>query len=141
MSATRQSLAVRLGGWSTRHRKIAIIGWLLFVVVVAVIGGASGSQELSKSENGAGDFAKAEKILEDANLDTPAGERIMLRSTEPDGWRDAADDLAGKLEKTGEAARIQEAVRSKSGLEGVIAFEIKGDPETAGTGWTRSWTP
>ena len=26
------SIAARLGGWSVRHRKTAIIGWLLFVI-------------------------------------------------------------------------------------------------------------
>ncbi|MFF7649606.1 MMPL family transporter [Streptomyces sp. NPDC007983] len=132
MSATRRGLAVRLGGWSTRHRKSAIIGWLLFVVVVAVVGGMSGSRQMTNSENGAGDSARAQKILEDAGLTTPAGEMVMLRSADPDGWRSAARDLAGRLEKTGETARVQPPVRSASGREGLVTFQMKGDPDTAG---------
>ncbi|MFD8382796.1 MMPL family transporter [Streptomyces sp. NPDC059679] len=132
MSATRRGLAVRLGGWSTRHRKTAIIGWLLFVVVVAVIGGMSGINEMTNSEGGTGDSARAEKILEDAGLKDPAGEMVMLRSAEPDGWRDAAGDLTARLEKTGEAVRVQPPVRSESGREGLISFEMKGDADTAG---------
>ncbi|MEU1668471.1 MMPL family transporter [Streptomyces sparsogenes] len=132
MSATRRGLAVRLGGWSTRHRKTAIIGWLLFVVVVAVIGGMSGINEMTNSQNGSGDSASAEKILEDAGLKPPAGEMVMLRSAEPDGWRAAAGDLAARLEKSGEAERIQRPVRSESGREGLIGFEMKGDPDSAG---------
>ncbi|MFK4184214.1 MMPL family transporter [Streptomyces sparsogenes] len=132
MSATRRGLAVRLGGWSTRHRKTAIFGWLLFVVVVAVIGGMSGINEMTNSQNGSGDSASAEKILEDAGLKPPAGEMVMLRSAEPDGWRAAAGDLAARLEKSGEAERVQRPVRSESGREGLIGFEMKGDPDTAG---------
>ncbi|MEU1792165.1 MMPL family transporter [Streptomyces sparsogenes] len=132
MSATRRGLAVRLGGWSTRHRKTAIIGWLLFVVVVAVIGGMSGINEMTNSQNGSGDSASAEKILEDAGLKPPAGEMVMLRSAEPDGWRAAAGDLTARLEKSGEAERVQRPVRSESGREGLIGFEMKGDPDTAG---------
>ncbi|RNG17935.1 MMPL family transporter [Streptomyces botrytidirepellens] len=132
MSTTRRGLAVRLGGWSTRHRKSAIIGWLLFVVVVAVVGGMSGSRQMTNSENGAGDSARAQKVLEDAGLSTPAGEMVMLRSTDPDGWRAAARDLTARLEKTGETARIQPPVRSAGGREGLVAFQLKGDPDTAG---------
>ncbi|MER6144165.1 MMPL family transporter [Streptomyces sparsogenes] len=132
MSATRRGLAVRLGGWSTRHRKTAIIGWLLFVVVVAVIGGMSGINEMTNSQNGSGDSASAEKVLEDAGLKPPAGEMVMLRSAEPDGWRAAAGDLAARLEKSGETERVQRPVRSESGREGLIGFEMKGDPDTAG---------
>ncbi|KAK1178637.1 MMPL family transporter, partial [Streptomyces sp. NBS 14/10] len=132
MSTTRRGLAVRLGGWSTRNRKTAIIGWLLFVVVVAVIGGMSGINEMTNSEGGTGDSARAEKILEDAGLKDPAGEMVMLRSAEPDGWRDAAGDLTARLEKTGEAMRVQPPVRSESGREGLISFEMKGDADTAG---------
>ncbi|MEU0840363.1 MMPL family transporter [Streptomyces sp. NPDC005962] len=132
MNATRRGLAVRLGGWSTRHRKSAIIGWLLFVVVVAVVGGMSGSRQMTDSENGAGDSARAQKILEDAGVTTPAGEMVMLRSADPDGWRAAAGDLTARLEKTGETARIQPPVRSASGREGLVTFQLKGDPDTAG---------
>ncbi|QKV95361.1 MMPL family transporter [Streptomyces sp. NA02950] len=132
MSASRQGLAVRLGGWSTRHRKTAIIGWLLFVVVVAVVGGMSGAKEMTNSEGGTGDSARAERILEDAGLQTPAGEMVMLRSERPDGWRAAARDVTARLEKTGETARIQPPVRSESGREGLVSFELRGDPDTVG---------
>ncbi|WP_413100744.1 MMPL family transporter [Streptomyces sp. Inha503] len=132
MSATRKGLAVRLGGWSTRHRKTAITGWLLFVVVVAVVGGMSGSRQMTNSENSTGDSARAEKILEDAGLQTPAGEMVMLRSDRPDGWRDAARDLSARLERTGETVRVQPPVRSENGREALISFEMKGDPDTAG---------
>jgi len=30
------SIAERLGGWSVRHRMVAILGWLLFVVLAGL---------------------------------------------------------------------------------------------------------
>ncbi|MEU3963051.1 MMPL family transporter [Streptomyces buecherae] len=128
----KQNLAARLGGWSTRHRKTAIFGWLLFVVLLAVVGGASGMVEMTDSEDGAGDSVKAEKILEDAGLTTPAGEMVMVRSAGPDGWRAVADQLAADIEKTGEVDDVKDPVRSDSGREGLISFDMKGDADTAG---------
>ncbi|MFE6777387.1 MMPL family transporter [Streptomyces sp. NPDC057702] len=128
----KQNLAARLGGWSTRHRKTAIFGWLLFVVLLAVVGGASGMVEITNSENGAGDSVKAEKILEDTGLETPASEMVMVRSAEPDGWRRVAGQLVADIRKTGEVERVKDPIRSDSGREGLITFDMKGDADTSG---------
>ncbi|RKN37527.1 MMPL family transporter [Streptomyces hoynatensis] len=128
--SARQGLAVRLGGWSTRHRKSAVLGWLLFVVLVAVVGGMSGIDEMTPSESDAGDSARAVEILEDAGVDDPADEMVMLRSERPGGWREAADALATALEHTGETAHVQPALASESGREGLIRFQLTGDPLT-----------
>ncbi len=129
--APQRGLAARLGGWSTRHRKTAIFGWLLFVVLAAVLGGGSGFTEMSDSENGAGDSMRAAEILEEADLTPPAGELIMLRSEQPDGWRAAADDLVGRLVETGETENLADPIRSESGREALISFDMTGDPDTA----------
>lgn len=50
----RRNLAASIGVWSAHHRKTAVLGWLLFVVLATGIGGASGMVEMSESENGAG---------------------------------------------------------------------------------------
>ncbi len=41
MSPLKRSdnFAARMGRWSARHRKIAVFGWLAFVVAAVVIGG------------------------------------------------------------------------------------------------------
>ncbi|MFF3780348.1 hypothetical protein [Streptomyces sp. NPDC001933] len=79
----RRNLAARIGVWSAHHRKTAILGWLLFVVLATGIGGASGMVEMSDSENGAGDSARAEQILDDAGLGQPAGELVMVSAARP----------------------------------------------------------
>lgn len=126
-----RGIAARLGSWSTQHRKTAIFGWLLFVMVVAGVGGASGFVFAPNSDMGTGDSRKAADIVEDAGLADRASETVMLRSDEPDGWRPAARDLAADLEATGEVVNLRGPVASESGREGLFVFEMKGEADTA----------
>lgn len=127
----RRNLAARIGVWSAHHRKTAILGWLLFVVLAAGIGGASGMVEMTDAENGAGDSARAEQILSDAGLSHRAGEMVMVSSAEPDGWRTAAQELTTALGKTGEVTGLAKPVTSEDGRDALITFEMKGDAATA----------
>ncbi|MEU2247349.1 MMPL family transporter, partial [Streptomyces sp. NPDC019224] len=127
----RRNLAARIGVWSAHHRKTAILGWLLFVVLAAGIGGASGMVEMTEAENGAGDSARAEQILSDAGLGHRAGELVMVSAAEPDGWRTAARELTAALEGTGEVTGLTDPVVSKDRQDALITFEMKGDPDTA----------
>ncbi|MFI1399530.1 MMPL family transporter [Streptomyces sp. NPDC020681] len=127
----RRNLAARIGVWSAHHRKTAIIGWLLFVVLATAVGGASGMVEMSASEQGTGDSARAQKILDDAGLDQPAGELVLVSSEKPGGWKATARELAAAIGETGEAQKIEPPLASKNGKEALIRFEIKGDSKTA----------
>jgi RND superfamily putative drug exporter len=54
------NIAARMGRWSARHRKTAIFGWLAFVVVAVVVGGAVGTKALDQDELGVGESARAQ---------------------------------------------------------------------------------
>ena len=43
----KRNLAARAGRWSTQHRKKAIIGWLVFVVLAVFVGGSFGTNTLN----------------------------------------------------------------------------------------------
>src|SRR5262244_2197649 len=77
---SRRDLAATLGGWSARHRMIAIGAWLLFVIAATVLGGAVGRAGLPNYRQGAGDSARAEQILAHANIGQPATELVLVRS-------------------------------------------------------------
>ncbi|HZE30427.1 MAG TPA: MMPL family transporter [Actinoallomurus sp.] len=125
------SIAARLGGWSVRHRKTAIIGWLLFVIAASVIGGMAGQATMKPYENGAGDSARAEKILADAGIQHPAGEMVIVHSQAPDGWRDAAKAVAAGVRATGRVDDLQPVLASKDRRDGLVRFDLTGDPDTA----------
>ncbi|WP_405752152.1 MMPL family transporter [Streptomyces sp. NBC_00012] len=127
----RRNLAARIGVWSAHHRKTAILGWLLFVVLATGIGGASGMVEMSDAENGAGDSARAEQILDDAGLGQPAGELVMVSAARAGDWKGAARELSAALGRTGEVVDLAAPVPSADGKDALITFALKGDAATA----------
>ncbi|MFI8928203.1 MMPL family transporter [Streptomyces sp. NPDC053474] len=131
MSAKRLNLAARLGVWSAHHRKKAILGWLLFVVLATVVGGATGTVTADDDEMGTGDSARAAKILKDADIDEPAAELVMVSARTADGWREAAADLAAAIEKTGATTRVQPPLPSKDGKDALLRFALKGESDQA----------
>ena len=48
----RPNLTERAAGWSARHRKTAVIGWLLLVAAVFMAGQALGSRNLPQYDAG-----------------------------------------------------------------------------------------
>jgi uncharacterized membrane protein YdfJ with MMPL/SSD domain len=127
-----QGLAARLGGWSTTHRKTAVFGWLLFVVLAATAGGMTGVAEMRPSEGDVGDSARAGRIMEDAGIQEPAGEMVMVTSQTRDGWRQTADEAATAVKATGDVRQMRPPVPSKDGTAGLLTFEMKGEAESAG---------
>ncbi|QTT73503.1 MMPL family transporter [Streptomyces mobaraensis NBRC 13819 = DSM 40847] len=130
--APRLNTAARLGLWSARHRRTAVLGWLLLVVLASVLGGMAGTAEMTTAEQGAGDSARAERILADAGIEEPAGETVMVSGRAPGDWRAAADGLGRALDATGVTTGRKPPVPSADGRAALIRFAVKGDPATAG---------
>src|SRR6266550_1160659 len=76
---TPRSLAARAGKWSAQHRKTAIWGWLAFVVVAFMIGGAVGTKALEHTQSGVGESGRADQAVADA---APEHAQEMVRSEE-----------------------------------------------------------
>src|SRR3712207_4783156 len=58
-----KNLAARMGRWSAAHRKTAIFGWLAFVLVAVVLGGAAGTKTLEDGQDGTGSSGRADVVL------------------------------------------------------------------------------
>ena len=54
----KRNLAARAGRWSTQHRKKAIIGWLVFVVLAVFVGGSFGTNTLKDDQSGVGESGR-----------------------------------------------------------------------------------
>src|SRR5947209_2201875 len=62
-------LAARMGHWSASHRKLAIFGWLAFVLVAIIIGTAVGTKTIDQSSNNTvGPSQRADHILKQAGF-------------------------------------------------------------------------
>ncbi len=85
MSTKPKGIAARAGHWSARHRKTAIFGWLAFIVIAFVIGGALGQKEPTNAQKMDGETRRAETILENAGFPKKSGEMVLVQSkTETD---------------------------------------------------------
>ena len=127
----KPNIAARLGGWSARHRKTAILGWLLFVVAAVLIGGMVGQKQLTGGEEGTGDSGRAERIISDAGIKSPASEMVLVHSAAVNGFRAALPDVTQAIRSTGQATAIREPIVSRDGHDALIQFDMSGDPETA----------
>src|SRR5215207_9865487 len=74
-----KNLAARAGRWSATHRKTAIIGWILFVVLATLIGGKVGQKNLEPSAMGNGESKRGDMIVADAGFPDTIGERVLIQ--------------------------------------------------------------
>src|SRR3954447_25329527 len=99
----KTNLAGRIGRWSAHHRKTAIAGWMVFVVLAYLAGGAVGTDQLSVDEAGVGDSGKASQIVHQGFPE--ADDEMVIISDDNLGarspaFRAAVDDTVGRLKRT-----------------------------------------
>ena len=71
-------IAATLGGWSARHRLVAISGWLVLVIGLTLLGSAVGQVTMTAAEYGTGESGRAMWVLADAGIKDPAAEHVMV---------------------------------------------------------------
>lgn len=101
------TLAARMGRWSARRRKTAILGWLAFVVAAAAIGATFGTTQLNPDDNAVGESRQAQEMLKAGGFAAAADESVLVTSEAY-----TATDPAFR-------ALLAEVVRAVSGREGV----------------------
>ena len=102
-----RNLAARAGRWSAKHRRKAILGWLAFVLVSVMLGGALGMKEIASEDLGDGESKRADQTLADGFPDR-ASEEVLVQ-----GRGDVkADDPRF-------TAAVKDVVRALSGFETV----------------------
>jgi RND superfamily putative drug exporter len=71
----------RVAGWSVRHRKTAVIGWLLLVVVAVLIGQRLGTANLNSYDPG--QAGRAERVLAEPVVQQPDSEDVLIQGRSP----------------------------------------------------------
>lgn len=107
----RRPLVVRVAAWSARHRTVALVSWLAFVVAAVLVGGSSGMQMLEYSETGAGQSRDADRVLADTSIAEQPVEHVLV-SPSSDGGDPAAaaDDVRSALAALDPVADVGAAV-------------------------------
>src|SRR6201989_2575562 len=84
MSAPHPSrnVAARMGRWSASHRKLAIFGWLAFVLSAGVTGPPLGQQTLDQHNNNVGEAHRADQIIKQAGFSEsgPVTEYVLVQN-------------------------------------------------------------
>ncbi|MFJ9833989.1 MMPL family transporter [Streptomyces sp. NPDC101169] len=136
-----RGLAARAGGWSARHRWAAVGIWVLFVVLAMGLGSAAGRVDVDESDQLKGETHTAAKIIEDAGIEQPAGETVLIQAR--DGalkatsgeFRAAVGDVIEAVEGTGKVTRVTSPYDtrtiSRDGRTALVQFDMRGDAETA----------
>ncbi len=109
--SSKLGLAATMGAWSARHRKTAVFGWLLFVVLAAFLGGVHGSTKVTDSESMPGEVARAAKILDQAGIKSPAGETVLIQSSgqsaDSPAFRATVAQVVAAVNGTGKVADVR----------------------------------
>jgi RND superfamily putative drug exporter len=139
---SKPNLTERVAGWSARHRKTAVFGWLLLVAGLFLVGQALGSRNLPVYD--AGQSGQAEQVL---NRLAPAqdnawDESVLIQATAPGAtftrdpaMRQAAVQVAASLAAlpryaTGVRTPLSsggQALVSKDGRSALVTFEVPGN--------------
>jgi uncharacterized membrane protein YdfJ with MMPL/SSD domain len=139
MQPSKINIAARAARWSATHRKLAIFGWLAFVVLSVAVGGAVGQKQLTDAEAVSGESGRAERALESAKLN-PNEELVLvqskaLTSTDPE-FEAAVGEATRRLADVASVKRVSSPLDgggqvSADGHTALIEFQLAGDKTEA----------
>jgi RND superfamily putative drug exporter len=136
----------RVAGWSIRHRKTAVLGWLLLVAAIFVAAQVHGTS--SKPTYDPGQAGRAERVLQQITNDggIQPSESVLISAhgggtfTSDPALRQAAAQVVAALTRLpGAAADIQSPLSSAGrtlispdGRSALVTFTVPGTPASAG---------
>ena len=123
-----RNLAARAGRWSAQHRKTAILGWILFVVLATVLGGKVGQNDLDDSARGSGESKRGDMIIKAAGFPEQAGEQVLVQGKGPQRTA-AVRDVVTRLQRIEGVTGVERPLASKDGRSVVVNFKLNGTHE------------
>jgi uncharacterized membrane protein YdfJ with MMPL/SSD domain len=140
MQASR-NIAARAGRWSARHRKTAIVGWLVFVIAAFMVGKSIGTDNIEPGAAGAGESGAAQKATLDAFPKKSEGMVLIQGKPGSAGeaeFRAAVTDVVTRLQALDSVQAVkspyapgQEGKISADRSSALVDYEIPGSAERA----------
>src|SRR5262245_59315741 len=138
--AMKHNLAARAGRWSASHWKTATVGWIAFVVLAVVLGGAIGTKQLGDTD-APGESGRVAKIL-DESFDRHAEETVLVQSrtssVDDAAFRAAVDDVVARLARVSAVTNLRSPLEpahveqiSPDGRSALVRLDIRGPPDAA----------
>jgi uncharacterized membrane protein YdfJ with MMPL/SSD domain len=135
-------LAARAARWSAAHRRLAVLGWLLFVVAAYAVGTVSGVVTMTTSDGAIGDSGVADRTLAKEFPNERSLEDVLFQSRQGRLRRSelapAVSDLVARLSRLSSVTDIRSPLAagnaaqiSNDGRSALVTFQITGNPDTA----------
>ena len=137
------NIAAAAARWSASNWKKATLIWVAFVILSVALGHAFGAKKLTESERGSGGSARAQAMLERADLNRSADEEVIVHSprltaTDP-AFRAVLARVVAGVAGLPEVKEIRSPLLaggtvspvSRDRHSALVRFSITGDSETA----------
>jgi uncharacterized membrane protein YdfJ with MMPL/SSD domain len=136
--AAGRNLAAAVGGWSARHRRKAVLGWLALVVGAYAVGSVVGQRQLTDVQMANGDARRANAIYERA-FPFHSGEQVLVQGKGNVRYGDSAltaavRELIRRLDALPTVDRVRSpltaagrSLRSADGRSVLVTFNVAGD--------------
>ncbi len=133
----RAPIVERVAGWSVRHRKTAVFGWLLLVIAAVVIGQRLGTDNLNSYDPG--QAGQAERVLNRPVVQQPGSESVLVQGRSASQTyghdpeiREAVRQVVTALRALPSAAADIQSPLSRPGLvsgrSALVTFKVAGKP-------------
>jgi RND superfamily putative drug exporter len=127
----------RVAGWSARHKKTAVFGWLLLVAVCLVVGQRVGTSNINSYDPG--QAGTAERVLNESVVQQPDGESVLIQAapgrtfaSDPSLKLAVRDVVAALRAVPGSATTIESPFTSQglvNGRSALVTFNVAGNPD------------
>jgi RND superfamily putative drug exporter len=134
----------RVAGWSARHRKTALFGWLLLVAGAVVISGMLGTKNLNSYDPG--QAGRAERVLSSPGVVQPVSETILIQARSGTGTVTSDPEIRRAIRQVtaalGALPKVATSIKSplapgggklisRDGRSALIMFNVAGNPDNA----------
>ncbi len=143
----RAPIVERVAGWSARHRKTAVFGWLLLVVAAVMIGHQFGTSHVNSYDPG--QAGRAERVLDRPVVQQPDAESVLVQggsagqtyASDPE-MRQAVREVVAALRALPRSATDVESPLTSPGLvsaspgrpgSALVTFNVAGKPDNDDT--------
>jgi uncharacterized membrane protein YdfJ with MMPL/SSD domain len=135
---SESNLAARAGRWSAQHRRKAVVGWLVFVILAVFIGGSVGTNTLQDDDYEIGESGRADSVVSD-HFPDKEDESVLVQSqngarTDDQEFRQVVQTVVARLESTQNVRNVQspyaegsQGALSEDGRSALVTFDLPGE--------------
>lgn len=118
------SVPIGAARWSAAHPWRAVLGWLALVVVAVGLAMTVPTQQANDADYRQGESGRADQLLEDAGLDDPDSELVLVTGTDEAAMASAATEIADGLGGVEDVAAVAEPQWSPDRTALLLAVQL-----------------